>query len=361
VSRNAPRKISERRPQTGWIALFLLHVLLGALAPGLFAATNTPAGFPGGARARVVIVQDPEATDAFRPRGTRMRVMVERGLTNLTAKATEAEAWRSLVSTQDVVGIKVFSEPGPNSGTRPAVVAAVVQGLLAAGLSPRQIVIWDKHQSDLRIAGYFDLGKQFGVRVAGSAEAGYDGKVFYDTPLLGNLVWGDFEFGREGEGIGRKSFVSRLVTGGMTKIINVTPLMNHNEAGVFGNLFSLAIGSVDNVVRFESDSGRLATAVPEIYALPALGDHVVLNITDALICQYEGEERSLLHYSVMLNQLRFSRDPVALDVLSIQELDRQRRTLNAPIVKPNFELFSNASLLELGVSDLKKMDIETVR
>jgi hypothetical protein len=63
----------------------------------------------------------------------------------------------------------------------------------------------------------------------------------------------------------------------------------------------------------------------------------------------------------MLNQLRFSRDPVALDVLSLQELDRQRRAANAPAVKPNADLFSNASLLELGVSDLKKIDVETVR
>ena len=136
--------------------------------------------------------------------------------------------------------------------------------------------------------------------------------------------------------------------------------MNHNLAGVSGNLYSLAIGSVDNIVRFESDADRLATAVPEIYALPALSDQVVLNIVDALICQYEGGERGLLHYSATLNQLRFSRDPVALDVLSLQELDRQRQAANAPTVKPNLDLYSNAALLELGVSDLKRIQVQTV-
>jgi len=283
--------------------------------------------------------------------------MVARGITTLTGKSSASEAWLSLVSTQDTIGIKVFSEPGPNSGTRPAVVRAVIQELLAAGLTPKQIIVWDKHQTDLRLAGYFDLAKQFGVRVAGSAEAGYDEKTFYDTPLLGNLVWGDLEFGKKGDGIGRKSFVSKLVSNNMTKIINITPLMNHNEAGVFGNLFSLATGSVDNTARFESDHDRMATAVPEIYALPALSDHVVLNITDALICQYEGEERSLLHYSAILNELRFSRDPVALDVLSLGELNRQRELAKAPVVKNDPELYSNAALLELGVSDPKKIDV----
>jgi hypothetical protein len=310
-------------------------------------------------RATVYIVEDSKATEAFRPNTNRVQEMVNCAITNLTAKTTVADAWKSLVSTQDIVGIKVFSEPGPNSGTRPAVVAAVVRGLIESGLPPDHIIIWDKRRTDLRLAGFFDLAKRVGVRAAGSAEAGYDEKTFYDTPLIGNLVWGDFEFGKKGSGIGRKSFVSKLVTDEITKIINITPLMNHNEAGVTGNLYSLAMGSVDNTTRFEGDPARLAIAVPEIYALPALSDHVVLSIVDALICQYEGEERSLLHYSVSLNQLRFSRDPVALDVLSLQELDRQREIARAPVIKPLRDLYSNASLLELGVSDLKK--IQNVR
>ena len=73
--------------------------------------------------------------------------------------------------------------------------------------------------------------------------------------------------------------------------------------------------------------------MPEIYALPLLGDRVVLNITDALIGQYEGGGRALLHYSAVLNQLWFSRDPVALDMLAIQELANERRAAGAPADK----------------------------
>jgi hypothetical protein len=289
--------------------------------------------------------------------------MVDRGITKLTGKTTVPEAWRSLVTTQDVVGIKVYSTPGPNSGTRPAVVAAVVDGLLAAGLPPKQIIVWDRQLADLRLAGFFELSDRYHIRVAGSAQAGWDEKVFYnpDSPILGNLIWGDLEFGKKGDGVGRKSFVSKLVCREMTKIINATPLLNHNEAGVSGNLYSLATGSVDNLVRFESSPDTLATAIPEIYSLPALSDHVVLNITDALICQYEGGERGLLHYSATLNELRFSRDPVALDVLSIQELTRQRRLATAPSVRPNFKLYSNAALLQLGVDDLKRIQVDVLR
>jgi hypothetical protein len=343
--------------------------LLSALFVWLYGASillAQPASHPppssGAPRAYVTVTQDPEATDAFRPRPEKVRLMVNRAITNLTRKATVPDAWRSLVSTQDVVGLKVFSAPGPNSGTRAAVVAAVVEGLLAAGLPPKHIIVWDRQMVDLRLAGFAELSERYGIRIAGSTQTGWDEKAFYDpdSPILGNLVWGDFEFGKKGDGVGRKSFVSKLVSREMTKIINITPLLNHNEAGVSGNLYSLATGSVDNLIRFESSQDTLAKAIPEIYSLESISDKVVLNITDALICQYEGGERGLLHYSATLNELRFSLDPVALDVLSIQELDRQRRIANAPIVKPNLRLYSIAALLQLGVDDLKRIQVDTL-
>lgn len=342
----------------GW--LYLTVLCFAAVIAGAAENGALPASLGTVSRARVVMVSDPEATSAFRAQPDVVRNLVNRGITNLTGKATATEAWLSLVRTQDVVGIKVFSAPGPNSGTRPAVAAAVVEALLAAGLPPSNIVVWDHHTTDLRLAGYFDLADRFGIQVLGSVQSGFDEKVFYDSSLLGNLVWGDVEFGKKGEGVGRKSFVSKLVSHQLTKIINLNPLLNHNLAGVSGNLYSLASGSVDNFVRFESGPERLATAVPEIYALPALSDRVVLNIVDALVCQYEGGDRGLLHYSVMLNQLRFSRDPVALDALSVQELQLQREAAHAPVVKANLELYSNAALLELGINDLKRIQVDMV-
>ena len=309
-------------------------------------------------RARVVSVYDAAATDAFRARPDVIREMVSRGMTNLTGKGSVTASWRSLISTQDVVGIKVYSSPGPNSGTRLAVVAAVVEELLAAGVPPKNIIVWDKESVDLRLANFFSLVDRYGIRVASSAQAGYDPGAFYESELPGNLVWGDLEFGAKGVGLGRKSFVSRLVSQGMTKIINITPLLNHNLAGVSGNLYSLATGSVDNLIRFEATASRLARAIPEIYALESLSDRVVLNITDALICQYEGEERGLLHYSSVLNQLWLSKDAVALDVLSLRELDRQRQLANAPGVEQNMELYDTAALLQLGVSDWKRIQVE---
>jgi hypothetical protein len=336
-----------------------LAVIIGAMLAWTLAAAE-PAPFPGpgqAKRARVVVVEDPQAMIAFDPQPDQIKDMVRRGLAAMTGRRNVAAAWQSLMSTQEVVGIKVHSGIGKTSGTRPAVVGAVIEGLRESGFAPKQIVIWDKHLIDLRLAGFCDLAKEYGVQAAGSAEAGYDENAFYDASLIGRLVWGDFEFGKKGEGIGRKSFVSKLLTQRITKIIHVTPLLNHNLTGVSGNLFGLAFGSVDNSIRFESGPQHLGEAIPEIYALPQLGDRVVLNIVDALMCQYQGEEKMHLHYSAMLRQLRFSTDPVALDVLSIEELNRQRELNKLPPVTSDFQIYTNASLLELGVSDLKRIDL----
>jgi hypothetical protein len=313
-------------------------------------------------QAQVVSVENPAAISDFQPDAAIVQAMVDRGVTALTGGTNVTAAWQSLVSTQDVVGIKVFSELGMLSGTRPAVVAAVVHDLLAAGVPPAHVVIWDKHDYDLRDAGFLDLAARLGVRAGGSAEAGYDPTNFYlpDTVVIGSLVWGDSEFGKTNEGVGRKSFVTRIVSRQITKIINIAPLINDEDIGVCGQLYSLALGSVDNTRRFEADPDRLAVAVPEIYALSVLGDRVVLNITDALIGQYEGGTRSLLHYSAVPSQLWFSHDPVALDTLAIQELARERRAVGAPQLKPRLDIYANANLLQLGENKLEKIRVQKI-
>lgn len=331
--------------------------LNGADLPGAPSATNRPP-----ATSVVWLIQDSEATEAFRARPERVRAMVERGLTNLTGKADAPQAWRSLLSTQDVVGIKVFSAPGL-VGTRPEVVGALAETLLAAGVPGNHIVIWDRFTADLQAAGFLQLAKDLGVRVASSHQSGYDDAVAYTNYFLGHLTWSDVEFNQTGDQVGKRSFFTKLVTKELTKIVNVAPMLNNYRSGVVGCLYSLAIGSVDNTQRFESGAERMAEAVPEIYAQESLADKVVLNVVDALIAQYEGESQTMLHYAAAVNELRFSKDPVALDVLSLRELELLRQTNNA-YAGTNFSVSfqklyrENATLLELGNADPQRIRVE---
>ena len=310
---------------------------------------------------RVVIVENSAATVAFEPRLEIVRQMLERGMEHLAQTNNATAAWQTFVAPTNVIGLKVYSAPGGKCGTRPALVAAVIEGLLAANVPRSNIIVWDKHRSELRHAGFFELGNRYGVLVEGAADAGWDKTNFYQAPLVGQLIWGDLEFGSKEEGAGRKSFVTKLITRKITKIINISPLLNHNSAGVCGSIYSVAMGSVDNTMRFENDPARLATSVPEIYAMELLGDKVALNIVDALICQYQGEEQGLLHYSTALNELRLSQDPLALDLLSLQELDWQRKAAHVRSPTNHMELYQNAALLDLGAPDLSNIRIERVR
>ncbi|HEY3762509.1 MAG TPA: hypothetical protein VGN23_12250 [Verrucomicrobiae bacterium] len=313
--------------------------------------------------ARVVIVNDANAMFDYQPIAGIVQDMVNRGITSLAANPNVSAAWLSFVSTNDIIGIKVFSTSGEISGARPAVTAAVIHGLLGAGIPASHIIIWDKDRDDLHAAGYYTLGRHLGVRVASGTATGYDPTNFYlpDSPVIGVLHYGDLEFGQKGKDIGKKSYVTKLVSRQITKIISIVPLMNNNDVGVFGHLFNVAIGSVDNTYRFEEDAGRLANAVPEIYALQSVGDKVVLNITDALIGQYEGGPNGLLQYSDVLNQLWFSRDPVALDTLGANQLKSERDAHDAAKFDFHTDLYTNAALLELGFNDPAKISVEKVK
>jgi hypothetical protein len=67
---------------------------------------------------------------------------------------------------------------------------------------------------------------------------------------------------------------------------------------------------------------------------------------------------SLLHYSTELNQIWLSKDPVALDVLAVQELHRERQTAKMPSTGENPKLYQNAALMELGAGDPSKIRLD---
>lgn len=311
---------------------------------------------------RVVIIHDPLATDAFRPTLPRVESMVERGLRGWTGKHSAREAWLSLLTTQDIIGLKVYSAPGL-AGSRVEVAEAIARSLLTSGFAQEHIVIWDKLEADLQSAGFTEMGRRLGIRVMSSHEMGYDEHVAYTNFYLGRLTWTDKEFGKSGDEIGKRSFFTKVVTKEVTKIINLAPLSNHYRAGVTGCLFSLAMGSVDNTQRFEMSAENLCTAVPEIYAQDPLFDKIVLNIVDALLAQYQGESHTYLHYTRPLNELRFSSDPLALDILSLSELATLRKSyaINTPTnaLASIQKLYrENAPLMELGQSEPSRIHVE---
>lgn len=354
LSRNAPilKRLLSRLTVLPAVILVLLQVLAasGSEFSHLDRLTNRP----------IVVVHDPQATRNLQPQADRVNLMVERAMTEFTTAATPEAAWRTMVDSNDVVAIKVFSTPGPSTGTRIAVVAAVVQGLLSAGVVSTNIIVWDRSETTLRAAGYGQLAESLGVRLGGATQAGYMEDDSYEFALVTGLRFGDLEFGRKGEGVGRRSFVTKLLGPRVTRMISIAPASNKHSTGVTGHLYSMTLGSVDNTWRFESNPTTLPWALPEIYAMRSVGDRVVLFITDALICQYEGEEATLLHYSKVANELYIGTDPVAMDLRAIGLLEQERKSSDSMQTQPNLDMYRNAALLQLGVDDLARVPVKRV-
>lgn len=349
------------------LPLFLGFWIVGPVWIGAAGDSSSAASSGGSSPAaqgpgRVTAVRDYRATTLFQPDPDVVRSLVDRGLLEFTGKSNRQEAWAELVHPSDVVGFKVVSTPGPISGTRPSVLQALVESLLSTGHPPQKIVIWDKRDSDLERAGFKALGRRLGVRCVGSESAGWDPDFYYEAAFLGRLVYGDHEFPRRNEpGTGRKSFVSRLITEDLTKIVTVTPVLSHSQFGINGQLANLALGSVDNSLRFEQSHELLAEVVPEICLLEPLITRWAFGVSDALICQYRGEERALLHYATALNEVRFSLDPVALDILALEDIQAARSRNPTPGERPiRRNLFLNAEILELGIAQTNRIQLNRV-
>ena len=161
------------------------------------------------------------------PMSSARRIRSNRGLPPATGESPrDGGSWRPKLtgkdhgprslaqprSTQDVVGIKVFSRPaqqwhppGGRSGRRGR--------SLAAGLPPKQIIVWDRQLADLRLAGFlsFPTATASAWRAAPKQD-GTRGVCLPDNPILGNLIWGDLKLA---EAMCRtESFVSKLVQPG---------------------------------------------------------------------------------------------------------------------------------------------------
>jgi len=336
---------------------------LGHLGTPAAVADPESAPVPSTTRSTVFAVQDPAATTRFLPNPEVVRRLVDRGIAALAGTGSASEGWREWIQPGDTVGFKVTSGPGEVAGTRHAVVQGLIESLRASGHPADRIVIWDRRAGDLRNAGWFRLAQDLGVRCIASDEAGWDPSPDrgYDKPVLGRLIAGDLEFLRKDEpGAGRRSHVSRLLSQELTKIVPVAPVLNHNVAGVNGQLLGLAFASVDNTLRFVNNPGLYAEAVPEICALDDVFPKIAFGVSDALLCQYRGEDTTRLHNTLSLNELRFSHDPVALDALAAADIEQARAASAGPLPenRNRLEIYTNAELLDLGVADIKRIDVK---
>jgi len=94
------------------------------------------------------------------------------GLKELTGESTLENAWSSLFSPDDVVGIKINCLGAPKISSSLASINETIAGLKSAGVKENNIVVWDHRDQAFRRTGLKINKSKVGVRVQGTATVG---------------------------------------------------------------------------------------------------------------------------------------------------------------------------------------------
>jgi uncharacterized protein (DUF362 family) len=299
-------------------------------------------------RSRVVVVRDESAVRGFETDPETVGRMVAHGIQRLTGRSDEQSAWRQLVCSNDVVGIKINTHAAPLQSSRRPVVDAIVRGLTGAGLPAANIIVWDRDAHRMAAANFAPPDHAAGFRAVAVAPDGWDAEVFYENRLVGKLIWGDLLFRREAEDLNTRSHLPRVLTREITRLINVPVLQDHEACGIAGCLYNVSIGAVDNARRFELFGQRGDPAIAEIVSLPAIRDKLILNVMDALVAGYAGGPGFKPQFSWPHGALYFSQDPVAIDSLGLELLEARRRAANVPAIGERANHVRSAAAAGLG-------------
>ena len=280
-------------------------------------------GMPGPYRGRVASVHSEKSIDAGadKPDPTIVREMMTRGMLALTGDRDVRDAWARFVTPADTVAIKVNCSGAPGIMSSPAIVAEIVRNLMAVGIKPDSIWIYERFQNQVDTVHY-DRYVPSGVHIW-TAETNRGSTESYDPATYVETTFFDEEDTR--------SNLIRLVANRFTKIINVPNMKDHGAAGVTGCLKNIAYGSFSNVARSHSGSEtNTYSFIGTLAAVEPLRSRTVLQIMDGIRGVWHGGpflfSRRFTFYP---KRILFGTDPVSIDRLLLDIIDEKRKAEHA--------------------------------
>jgi len=315
----------------------------------------------------VYAVHDADAIRDYKTKPRVVREMVNRLVLATTGQPDVAKAWATLVSPDDKIGIKISAAGGELFTTHHDVVNAIVDGLVAAGHPRNSIIVWDRSLGGIKDAGYRSGTNGYQLKAI-EQRNGYDPKATFSAPLIGKLIWGDFDYRSDKEmmmlsdteNTSNVSHFSKILSTEVTKIINV-PVMSISETnGIAGCIYNATIPNFDNWRRFAQGSRFGAESLAEIYSNPLIAKKVVFNLMDGLIAQYAGGPQPQPNYALHHATLYASKDPVALDTVALRNLEQWRARASLPPIGYTAAYIDFASQLNLGNSAPNRIEIRNI-
>ena len=345
-----------------------------------FGPAKTP-GMPGPFPGSVVAVTSNTCVDTSTGAANDevVREMMARGMRTLTGAGTTREAWRRLFDPSDVVGVKVNCGGYPHCISAYEIVAETVRQLTGLGVPARQIYVYERFQDQMNECNYAARLPE-GVQSVAAERAnrsvdnsGYDPATYLEADLFGEDD--------------TRSNMMRLVSERLTKIINIPNMKDHGATGVTGCLKNIAYGSFSNVARtHQGGKSHTYSVVGTLASIEPLRSRTVLQILDGLRGVWHGGPFArTTRYVFYPKQIMFGTDPVAIDRLLLDIIDKERRAHGAISIwdrspsslrignsrardaDPNVNIIIRepghveyASTLGLGVYDLARIKVQNL-
>ena len=261
--------------------------------------------------------------------------LVDQAVMTLAGKEDVAQAWGAYVKPKDKVAIK-FNGLFRAATTHPAIVEAVVKGVMQAGVPAGNIVVYDRDDRALQTAGLKKVTADGQTRVVGTE------KQFRKTI--------DQCYGKQVKAGPVDTRITKLLLEADV-LINLPIMKTHGLAGVTGALKN-HLGTVPNARDFHRDGCRY---VADISALAPVKDKTRICICDALYALYNGGPQFRPQFRWDYCGVLAATDPVAMDA-TLADIIKAKRIEKglSPYHKPTVHVARGAEL-GLGTADLKSI------
>ena len=238
------------------------------------------------------------------------RAFLDGALIRLTGQPQADQAWKSLFSPAETVGIKLSCLPGRKLSSSRGLVAAVVSGLRQAGIDPGRIVVWERSNRELEKAG-FSISRS-GLRVIGTDD------------LEGGGYSAELEFSGS---VG--ACFSRIIEE-VDALINIPVLKDHDVTGVSIGMKSF-YGAIHNPNKYHGQRGD--PFVADLCRHRFIRGRLRLTVVDATRVQIQNGPAYYPKYAVDHGALLIGRDPVAVDSCGWTIIETLRRERGLPTLK----------------------------
>ncbi|HSN97091.1 MAG TPA: DUF362 domain-containing protein [Candidatus Nanopelagicales bacterium] len=317
-------------------------------------AARPPAGFtPLAVPGKVVKVAKANTMqqNGLWPEPAAAKLMLQRAMEELTGKADLGAAFARFVHKDDKVAIKPNGIAGKNGATMASnkeLVLEIVRGVIAAGVPPENIVIFEQYPSFLAGTRCADRNRTMDPEFPAGVTAAVHENSDATMPQI------------QVAGIPTK-FVRPFTDA--TAVINVGLIKDHSICGYTGCLKNITHGATINPHAFHEHNA--SPQIAELYAQSVVKSRVRLHITDGYKLIYDqgpldtNKKRRVLHEAVYA-----ATDPVAMDVIGWAVIEEWRRNNALPSLKeagrePTY--LRVACELGLGVYDKNRISLREVR